>query len=221
MIGITTQEHGWIFDEDSLNKNNLKFATVSDKFINQDSNVFTVKFKVKETISQEQSTVVEVKNILASNSIIDIASSDTQLKIDIKIPKKPELPDEITSDSYTIEKEFISRIEPNTTVSDFKTNVKTQPKEIVIKDKEGNILGDDGIVATGMTLEVVKLKFTLIITGDIDGNGKLGATDLAKIKLHLIESEELTGILLKAADMNGDGKISATDLAQMKLALIY
>lgn len=220
MVNIRTQEHGWIFDENSLNEENLKFATVSDTFINQDSNVFTVKFKVKETISREQSTVVEVKNVVASNSIIDIASSDTQLKIDIKIPKIPEVPDEITSDLYTIEEGFVSRIAANTTVSSFKANVVTQPKEIMIKDKEGNILGDNDIVATGMTLEVGKLKFTLIVTGDIDGNGKLGATDLAKIKLHLIESEELTGILLKAADMNGDGKISATDLAQMKLALI-
>lgn len=220
MVNIKTQEHGWIFDENSLNKENLKFATVSDTFINQDSNVFTVKFKVKETILQEQSTVVEVKNILASNSIIDISSSDAQLKVNIKIPKEPELPDEITSDSYTIEKEVVSKIAPNTTVSNFKANVKTQPKEIIIKDKEGNILNNDDIVATGMTLEVGKLRFTLIVTGDIDGNGKLGATDLAKIKLHLIESEELSGILLKAADMNGDGKISATDLAQMKLALI-
>ena len=152
--------------------------------------------------------------------MIDIASSDAQLKINVKVPKEPEQPDEITSELYTIEEGFVSRIVPNTTVNDFKTNVEAQPKEIVIKDKEGNTLGNDDIIATGMSLEVGKLKFTLIVTGDIDGNGKLGATDLAKIKLHLIETEELSGILLKAADMNGDGKISATDLAKIKLALI-
>lgn len=220
MIGIKTQEHGWIFDENSLNDENLKFATVNDTFINQDNNVFTVKFKVKETITQNQSTIVGIKNILASNGMIDIASSDAQLKINVKVPKEPEQPDEITSELYTIEEGFVSRIVPNTTVNDFKTNVEAQPKEIVIKDKEGNTLGNDDIIATGMSLEVGKLKFTLIVTGDIDGNGKLGATDLAKIKLHLIETEELSGILLKAADMNGDGKISATDLAKIKLALI-
>lgn len=208
------------FDENSLNEQNLKFATVSDTFVNQDNCVFTIKFKVRETITQEQATIVEIKNIVASNGIIDIASSDAQIKIDIKVPNIPELPDEITSDKYTIEEGIISRIVSNTKVSDFKANVVTQPKEIVIKDKEGNILSDDDIIATGMSLEVGKLKFTLIVIGDVDGNGKLGATDLAKIKLHLIETEKLSGILLKAADINGDGKISATDLAQMKLALI-
>ena len=56
--------------------------------------------------------------------------------------------------------------------------------------------------------------------GDIDGNGKLGPTDLAKLKLHLIGKQTLTDRALKAADINQDGRITATDLAQLKLALI-
>ena len=56
--------------------------------------------------------------------------------------------------------------------------------------------------------------------GDIDGNGKLGPTDLSKIKLYLIDKEELSEKQQKAADINGDGRITATDLSQLKLALI-
>lgn len=56
--------------------------------------------------------------------------------------------------------------------------------------------------------------------GDIDGNGKLGPTDLSKIKLYLIGKEELSEKQQKAADINGDGRITATDLSQLKLALI-
>ncbi len=59
-----------------------------------------------------------------------------------------------------------------------------------------------------------------VIIGDIDGNGKIGPTDLAKLKLHLIGKENLTGRALKAADINKDGRITATDLAQLKLVLI-
>ena len=88
-------------------------------------------------------------------------------------------------------------------------------------DKTGNVLGNDAVLATGMTLKVGdKLQFTLVVTGDIDGNGELGITDLAKLKLHYIEQELLTGIALKSADVDGNGEITITDLAQLKLALI-
>ena len=44
--------------------------------------------------------------------------------------------------------------------------------------------------------------------------------DLAKIKLHLIDKEILTGINLIAADVNKDGEVNINDLAIMKLVII-
>ena len=64
------------------------------------------------------------------------------------------------------------------------------------------------------------LQYTLIVTGDLDGNGKLSVTDFAKLKLHLIEARLLNENELKAADMNGNGDVTVTDFAQMKLVMI-
>ena len=64
------------------------------------------------------------------------------------------------------------------------------------------------------------IEYILIVTGDIDGNGKITVTDLARAKLHLIETEKLDGFELEAADLNNDGKITITDIAQIKLVLI-
>ena len=58
------------------------------------------------------------------------------------------------------------------------------------------------------------------MTGDIDGNGEIGFTDLAELKLHYIEHTLLTDIYLQAADLDGNGQITITDLAQVKLTLI-
>ena len=112
------------------------------------------------------------------------------------------------------------RIKPGTTVSEFKANVQTM-QNITITDKEGKVLGENEILATGMTLQVgSSLQFTLAITGDIDGNGQITLTDLAKLKLHYINKKLLTGVNLKAADLNGDDGITITDLAKLKLVLI-
>ena len=56
--------------------------------------------------------------------------------------------------------------------------------------------------------------------GDINGDGKITITDLAQIKLHLIEKRLLTGKSLKAADIDGSGKVTITDMAKLKLILI-
>ena len=135
------------------------------------------------------------------------------------IEKEPEL-EGITSKVYKIEEGFISKISAQTTVSKFKENVETE-QEMVFMDKNGNILGEDSILATGMTLKVGStLQFTLIVAGDIDGNGKITLTDFARLKLHYIERRLLTGNELRAADVNSDGSVSITDMAKIKLILI-
>ena len=119
-----------------------------------------------------------------------------------------------------IEEGFISKIVPETTVKELKTKVEAS-KDIIIKDKNGNAIGENDKLATGMTLQVGDtLQLTIIVTGDIDGTGEITLTDLAQLKLHYIEKESLTEASLKAADINNDGKITITDLAQLKLVIV-
>ena len=54
----------------------------------------------------------------------------------------------------------------------------------------------------------------------ISVSDKTGIVDFAKLKLHYIEKELLTGNALKAADIDGNGRVSINDLAQIKLVLI-
>ena len=65
-----------------------------------------------------------------------------------------------------------------------------------------------------------KLEYTAIVIGDENGDGKISVTDIAKIKLHLIEKEILTSSQYIAGDINDDGKISITDLAKIKLVFL-
>jgi len=92
---------------------------------------------------------------------------------------------------------------------------------MVFTDKEGNTLNDESVLWTGMTVKVGEtLEYTIIVTGDIDGDAKITVNDLAKLKLHLIKKEFLEGISLKAANIDKDNQITINDVAQVKLVLI-
>lgn len=147
---------------------------------------------------------------------------------------------EISSNQYEIgQNGKIDNVNPNTTVKDFKEGLTTSKDvTIVIKDKDGNVLGDNDIVGTGSTIEIskeiekipegqqepvketIKENFTIKITGDIDGNGKVTVTDLSQLKDYIMTGKGLDGIYYETADINGDGKVTLTDLSLMKELLL-
>ena len=147
---------------------------------------------------------------------------------------------EISSNQYEIGQDGkIDNVNPNTTVKDFKEGLTTSKDvTIVIKDKDGKVLGDDDLVGTGSTIEIskeiekipegqqepvketIKENFTIKITGDIDGNGKVTVTDLSQLKDYIMTGKGLDGIYYETADINGDGKVTLTDLSLMKELLL-
>ncbi len=127
---------------------------------------------------------------------------------------------EISSEKYTVEEATISKIPPQTTVNDFKENVKAG-EEITIKNADGELLQDTDVLTTGTTIKTGEdIEYTVCITGDMDKDGKATVNDLSLIKLHFIKKENLEGITLKAANIDEDEKITINDIACLKLVLI-
>ena len=114
---------------------------------------------------------------------------------------------------------YLYRVSPNTKLSDFIANCETNGVITVYK-QDGNILGNNEIIGTGMTLldelngETIKL--TIGVTGDLDGNGESDITDLVKVRRHIQEIELQTGIFAKAGDINEDNSIDITDLVKIR-----
>lgn len=211
-IDITQSDSIW--NPISINESNFKFVTDAEKFINETANVFTIKFRVKEEITVPTNTIISVKNIIGSNGLENISSENANLNL--TIVKREDF---ITSEKYIVEDEIISRIKPNTTITELRKNINAS-QDIVIIDKNGNILENDQKIGTGMQLKVGKLTYTLSVIGDIDGDGEISVADLSKIKLHLIDLETLTGLELKSGNIDGIDEITLIDLAQMKLVII-
>lgn len=58
--------------------------------------------------------------------------------------------------------------------------------------------------------------YILVIKGDVNGDGKIQATDYVKIRNHIMSKSQLTGASLQAADINQDGKVQATDYVKVR-----
>lgn len=80
---------------------------------------------------------------------------------------------------------------------------------------------ETAFAATGM---VVKLTYEgettivriIVISGDINGDGKISVTDLLAVKSHLLGRTTLEDAALHAADISGDQKVTITDFIQIK-----
>ena len=211
-------QNGWNTSEDAFNPNNFKFVTENGTKITEAGTVFTIKFRVKTNLAQDIETIVTLKDATASGGEGVLAAKDASLNLSITVPEA-----DITTTKYTKDdaNKEISRIAPGTTVTTFKNNVTTN-KELTFINSAGNTLGENDVITTGSKVKVGgdALEYTLIVTGDIDGDGVITGNDLAKSKLHQINITPLTGIYKKAADVDGDGYITINDIAQIKLVLI-
>lgn len=119
-------------------------------------------------------------------------------------------------DSYLLDGNYITKIMPETTVNDFKTNLGIN-KMIKITDKNENELSDTSIIGTDMTCKIENDTYKLVVLGDITGDGKITISDVVKVKLNTIKMKLLNGSAEKAADITGDGKLTISDVVAINL----
>ena len=58
------------------------------------------------------------------------------------------------------------------------------------------------------------------ISGDVNGNGGLDASDYVLIKNHIMGKTKLTSEQIKVGDMNGNGGLDASDYVLIKKKLM-
>ncbi|HBU11818.1 MAG TPA: hypothetical protein DEB31_03560 [Clostridiales bacterium] len=95
---------------------------------------------------------------------------------------------------------------------------------IAVLDKDGDTAADSMPVGTGTVIQLLNSdgevisSITVVIMGDIQGNGKADVGDYVLLAQAASQVEPLTGVYLKAADINGNDRADVGDyvrLAQM------
>ena len=63
-------------------------------------------------------------------------------------------------------------------------------------------------------------ELTVVVRGDISGDGSISITDMIKLKAVLLKKDSLTGAYARAGDINNDSGISITDFIKIKAVLL-
>ena len=93
--------------------------------------------------------------------------------------------EDISSDYYQIESPYISGVQPGTTVADLKNKIDTNGNEIEIVGTGNESLSDTDLVTTGTKVIVYdKEVYTVVVWGDVTGDGKVDKWDLAAMNKH-------------------------------------
>ena len=109
-----------------------------------------------------------------------------------------------------------------------KINTKISTIKNILKDYDVEIKGskDNDIIKTGQKITIKSgtesITYTLVISGDVDGDGKIGAADYVKIKNYIMEKKgsDLNIAESLAADVDTNGKIGATDYVKIKNSIM-
>lgn len=129
----------------------------------------------------------------------------------------PEESSEVTVDSvYTVDipSGVVTDIPPLTEVTDFEAGFDC-PVSAESKNK---------YIATGdrVTVNVSGKDYTLtaVVSGDLDGNGKLTSTDYIILRRAILRLTELSDAAAMAADLNANGKPDSTDYIILRRKLL-
>lgn len=97
--------------------------------------------------------------------------------------------------------------------------------DLEFADINGNVLADDDYVGTGT---IIRLKngedlmdaVTVVVSGDMDGDGYVTNRDASRISRYLVDKESPTEAQLFAMDVNGDGYVNNRDAAVISRYLV-
>lgn len=141
-------------------------------------------------------------------------------KITIVCKGGDEVSDVPTSSVYTVGKTQITGVEPGTTASAFLKEMKAQGATMQLIGADGK--ANTGNVGTGNCLELYDKNnkkissYTIVIYGDINGDGAVDVSDMNALNQHLLEQNPLKDCYLTAANLNRqDEQINVLDLVYM------
>lgn len=126
---------------------------------------------------------------------------------------------------YNNKDNILSNIPVGENIININADISSEFKLAIVSFK--NSKGEkkaNGLVATGdkmiISVNGNKTEFTLKITGDVNGDGRISVGDIAMIKGNILEKNTINGVQLLAADLNGDGRISVADFGMVKAHLL-
>lgn len=96
---------------------------------------------------------------------------------------------------------------------------------VTVTNASGSVITGSAKVGTGSKVKITSgdtsYEYTVIIFGDLNGDGTINSADLLKMRQHLLETNKLSGVFQVAANTNRDTSgINSADLLKMRQHLL-
>lgn len=182
----------------------------------------TITYKGKTLVQGADYTLTYNNNVNAGTATIIIIGKGKYTgsrTVSFKIVKS--IPTSITSSVVNVNQtnSIVSKVAVGTTVSALLNTI--DQKDYVAVYSGSTALSGTTVLTTGMQLKIIDgsttyKQYTIVVTGDTNGDGKINVADMMSVKSHILKKSTLTGIAYMAADVNGDGKINVADFMSIK-----
>ena len=166
-------------------------------------------------------TVVDgkVTAVSAGTATLTVTARDGVQATCIVRVKSP-VPDRVTSATFNVQERYIRKIPLGTTVEQLLSGL-SEKQYCKVFDASGKAADGSALAATGMVVKLldgdtVKASYTLVVTGDADGDGQVTVNDYVAIKGHILKKSTLDGAYAQAADADGDSDITVNDYVTVK-----
>jgi hypothetical protein len=116
---------------------------------------------------------------------------------------------------------ILTKVQPGDTLAQFAGRLSSNALALNMTDINNNaITSSSAKVGTGAKLSLsfgaTSNIYTVVIYGDVDGDGDIKVADLAAVKQHLLKTQTLTDAILMAGDISKEGKVTISDLLAIK-----
>ena len=197
--------------------NSITKATIAGILINSNSSVSGTGTKNLAVGNNKWSIVVTAQNgekrTYTVNIIRDAASGTGTVTV-------KSVDEVINKSGLNIDGDYLTGLTFNTTVSNIESKINSVESSASVTIKNGNNTITSGNLVTGETVTITSggasKTYTVVLYGDLNGDGKVNALDLLKVQKHILGINKLTGASLKAADPSKDGKVNALDLLKVQ-----
>lgn len=178
-------------------------------------------YKTANTLSDSTTFYIPVyENMPSSNALLPTkVNNEERNNVDnTNVTKNTlDIASIVNGSGYRYNDTFISNVGENTSVGTIKNSLQAMSPSATISI---NSNGKD-VVGTGDTITISNNNqsktLTIVIYGDIDGDGKIRINDLVSMQKHLLNKSGYTN----ADDANRDGRYSIDDLVKIQRHLLH
>ncbi len=142
----------------------------------------------------------------------------TQAPTEIKIKE---------NSTYTKDAEgkLLLGVAENTTLQSLLAAFEDEKHIKVFDENDKEVVDGEAVIGTGYTVKLIvdvtlKEELSIVVVGDMNGDGKVNSRDIARIQKILMGASETNELQQVAADINGDVKLNSRDIASLQRKLL-